>query len=207
LTPPKKEPTPVVEEAKPAGNEADDRPEPPKSTIKVSTKLIRPKPGESASNPKPAVRVGSQTQDRAESQARNQALARAQSGLRSAVETLSANLSSGTSIEPFGPGGGGEVYANWFQAVQSRYDAAWRDPADVTDELATVRVRVKVSRNGTVLVDDIVKPSGIRALDQSVQEALDRVRAEGLPELPKSATESERTFYINFNLKSKRQIG
>ena len=122
-----------------------------------------------------------------------------------AVGRLEENLSSGTSIEPFGPGGGGEVYANWFQAVESLYDAAWRDPADVTDVLATVRVRVKVARNGTVLADDIVKRTGIRALDESVQDALDRVRA--LPPLPESATESERTFYINFKLESKRRLG
>ena len=125
--------------------------------------------------------------------------------LKISGEALQGKLSSGTSIEPFGPGGGGEVYANWYQAVQSIYDAAWRDPADVTDELATVRVRVRVSRDGTVLADDIVKPSRIRALDESVREALDRVRS--LRPLPESAKESERTFYINFNLKLKRQLG
>jgi len=66
---------------------------------------------------------------------------------------------------------------------------------------------VKVARDGTVLADDIVKPSGIPALDQSVQEALDRVRAGRLPKLPESAKESERTFHINFDLDSKRKLG
>jgi len=189
---------PAADELKPPGKEADDKPAPSKSAIKVNPKLTRVKPGEGTSGAKLPVRGGSQTQSRAESQARSQAAARLQSGVSSVVDRLSSNLSSGTSIEPFGPGGGGEVYANWFQAVQSLYDAAWRSPAGGGDELPTVRVRVKVARNGTVLANDLVKPSGIRALDQSVQEALDRVRAQGLPALPDSATESERTFYINF---------
>jgi TonB family protein len=206
-TPRKKEPAPPAEEVKPAGKEADDKPAPSKSAIKVSPDLTRRKPGEGTSSPKSPVRVGSPTQSRAEARAASQAAARLQSGVSSAVVRLFSNLSSGTSIEPFGPGGGGEVYANWYQAVMSLYDTAWLDPAQVSNELSTVRVKVTVARDGKVISDPIVKGSGIRALDQSVQEALDRVRAQGLPALPESATESERTFYINFDLHSKRKLG
>ena len=206
-TPRKKEPAPPAEEVKPAGKEADDKPAPSKSAIKVSPDLTRRKPGEGTSSPKSPVRVGSPTQSRAEARAASQAAARLQSGVSSAVVRLFSNLSSGTSIEPFGPGGGGEVYANWYQAVMSLYDTAGLDPAQVTNELSTVRVKVTVARDGKVISDPIVKGSGIRALDQSVQEALDRVRAQGLPALPESATESERTFYINFDLHSKRKLG
>ena len=206
-TPRKKEPAPPAEEVKPAGKEADDKPAPSKSAIKVSPDLTRRKPGEGTSSPKSPVRVGSPTQSRAEARAADQAAARLQSGVSSALVRLSSNLSSGTSIKPFGPGGGGEVYANWYQAVMSLYDTAWLDPAQVTNELSTVRVKVTVARDGKVISDPIVKRSGIRALDQSVQEALDRVRAQGLRALPESATESERTFYINFDLHSKRKLG
>jgi len=197
-TPRKKEPAPVAEEVKPTVKEPGDKPVPSKSGIKVNTDVVRRKSDEGKSGAKAPVRAGSQTQGRAEARAASQAAARLQSGVSSAVNRLSSNLSSGTSIEPFGPGGGGEAYANWFQAVQSLYDDAWRNPTVGTDELPTVRVRVKVARDGTVLADDIVTRSGIRALDRSVEGALDRVRAQGLPALPDGAKESERTFYINF---------
>jgi TonB family protein len=185
--------------------ESTVKPTPPKSTIKVSPTIERRRPGEGTTTTKPPVRVDSQAQGRADSQARQQAVAHVQSGVSSVLNRLAANLSSGTSIEPFGPGGGGEVYADWLQAVKSMYDAKWRDPSEVTDERATVRVRVKVARDGTVLSQEIVKDTGIRALDQSVQAALDAVPR--LPRLPDSAKEDERTFYINFNLKNKRQLG
>jgi TonB family protein len=177
----------------------------PKSEIKVNPTIVHRKASEGTTAPKSPVRVESPTPNRADAQAQSQAVAQVRSGVSNVLDRLASNLSSGTSIEPFGPGGGGEVYANWFQVVQSIYDAAWRDPAEVTDELATVRVRVKVARDGTVLADEIVKRTGIRALDLSVQAALDAVRH--LPRLPDSAKESERTFNINFNLKNKRQPG
>ena len=208
VTSPKKESAPVVEDVKPAVKEPGDKPAPSKSTIIVSTKLVRPKPGEGTSTPRSPVRVGSTTEGHGEARAASQAAAaRLQSGVDRVVGRLSENLSSGTSIEPFGPGGGGEVYADWTQAVKSIYNAAWYDPTQVPDGSSSVRVRVKVARDGTVLADDIVKPSGIPALDQSVQEALDRVRAGRLPKLPESAKESERTFHINFDLDSKRKLG
>jgi len=90
------------------------------------------------------------------------------------------------------------VYASWEQLVKSIYDAAWGSPAGGADELPTVQVRVKVARTGTVLADEILKHSRIRALDQSVQEALDQVRARGLPAFPDGAKENERTLIINF---------
>ena len=207
VTPPKKESAPVTEDVQPAVKEPGDRPAPSKSAIIVSTKLVRPKPGEGTSTPKSPVRAESQTEGRGEARTTSQAVARVQSGVDGVVNRLSSKLSPGTSIEPFGPGGGGEVYANWSQYVKSIYNAAWYDPTQVPDGSSTVRVRVKVARHGTVLADEIVKPSGIPALDQSVREALQRVRDRGLPELPKSASESERTFYINFDLDSKRKPG
>jgi TonB family protein len=210
--PPAPKPQPIPRARQPVAElPAADRKEPatrtppPKTAIKVNKEIVRLKPGEGTTTKTPPVRVNSQAQGRANSQARNRAVAQVQRGVSSALNRLVANLSSGTSIEPFGPGGGGEVYASWLQMVQSIYAAAWRDPSEVTDERATVRVRVKVARDGTVLSQEIVKDTGIRALDQSVQAALDAVQR--LPKLPDSAKEDERTFYINFNLKNKRQLG
>ncbi len=205
--PPRKTtPEPIAEAVKPPTRDGVEKAGTPK--IRVETRLVRRETGEGATSSKTPARSASQAQARAEAQARRQALARVESGLSGAAERLASNLTSGTSIEPFGPGGGGPVYANWFQQVMSIYDRAWRDPTQVPDGSATVKVRVKVARNGTVLEDAIVKRSGVRALDQSVQEALDRVRAGNLvPPLPEGAPESERTFTINFDLDSKRKLG
>jgi TonB family protein len=196
---------PVTELPAADRKEPATRTSPPKTAIKVNKEIVRLKTGEGTTTKKPSVPVNSQAQGRANPQARDRALDQLRSGVSGVLNRLATNLSSGTSIEPFGPGGGGEVYANWLQAVKSIYDAKWRDPSEVTDERATVRVRVKVARDGTVLSQEIVGDTGIRALDQSVQAALDAVLR--LPRLPDSAKEDERTFYINFNLRNKRQLG
>jgi hypothetical protein len=189
---------PADEAPAPDSKDAPIKTSPPKNAIKVNKEIVRQKPGEGTTAPKSPARAASPTPSRADSQARSRAAAQVESGVSSALDRLASKLSSGTSIEPFGPGGGGEVYANWFQAVQSIYDKAWRDPARPGDELPAVRVRGKGARNGKVLASDIVEDTGIRALDQSVKDALDRVSAQGLPRLPEGTSESERSFYINF---------
>jgi len=57
-----------------------------------------------------------------------------------------------------------------------------------------------------VLSARIVTPSGNTALDRSVQRALYAVKTIGHP-FPAGAPEKERTFTIEFNLKSKRGLG
>ena len=114
-------------------------------------------------------------------------------------------MSAGTTIEPLGPGG--EAYADYGQVVKSLYDQAWIDPGEVSDDAATVKVKVVIARDGEVVSDSMVKRSGIPALDKSVQNALDRVRARGLPPFPEGAKEIQRTYIINFNLKAKRLVG
>jgi outer membrane biosynthesis protein TonB len=67
-----------------------------------------------------------------------------------------------------------------------------------------------VNHDGKVLRDRIVSRSGIAALDNSVQAALDAVRRKGLPKFPAAARESgelQRTVRINFNLSSKLRLG
>ena len=142
---------------------------------------------------------------KAESDARRRTTQQLESRLNSAFESLSKNLSSGTTIEPLGPGG--EAYADYGQVVKSYYDQAWIDPEDVSEDAATVKVKVVIRRDGTVTSDPIQKRSGIPALDKSVQNALDRVRLRGLPPFPEGAKESQRVYIINFNLKAKRFVG
>jgi outer membrane biosynthesis protein TonB len=51
----------------------------------------------------------------------------------------------------------------------------------------------------------ILSPSGDANVDSSVQRTLDRVTF--VAPFPDGATEKERTFIINFNLKTKRMLG
>jgi TonB family protein len=106
------------------------------------------------------------------------------------------------------PGLVGAEIANYGQAVKSIYDQAWITPGEVSDDSATVQVKIVVARDGAVIADTIVKKSGIPALDKSVQDALDRVRSQRLlPAFPDGAMDGQRTFFINFNLKARRLNG
>ncbi len=120
------------------------------------------------------------------------------------VQSLEQGLSKVMTIEV--PGPGGATYANYAQWVRSVYDHAWIDPQDVSDESATVQVKVTIQRDGTVLSATIIKSSGLAALDKSVRAALDRVTSIG-QSFPEGAKEEHRTFTLNFNLKGKRSPG
>jgi outer membrane biosynthesis protein TonB len=60
-----------------------------------------------------------------------------------------------------------------------------------------------IRRDGTVVEARIVKPSGIRAMDKSVERALE---LKFIAPFPEDAKDSERLFYINFDLKTKRLL-
>jgi len=176
-----------------------------KSTPKITVRkeITTRTPKETADTREKARQEEARRRERELTLARQRAAKQIESRLSGAAKSLKENFSAGTTIEM--PGPGGEAYANYSQVVKSMYDRAWIDPEDVTDESATVQVKVVVSRDGTLKSDSIVHRSGIPALDKSVQNALDRVRQ--LPHFPDGAKESERVFIINFNLKAKRLTG
>jgi TonB family protein len=62
-----------------------------------------------------------------------------------------------------------------------------------------------VARDGRILSSSVIRASGDAQLDKSVRQALDRVTK--LPAFPEGAKDAQRTFRINFELKSKRQFG
>jgi len=64
---------------------------------------------------------------------------------------------------------------------------------------------VTIASDGTVITASIVTPSGDASVDASVQKTLDRVTF--IAPFPDGAKETERTYIINFNLKSKRMLG
>jgi len=202
---------PVVERVKPT-QEIVEKAAPQKREIKVSTTVVKrtsekekEDKARAEAEAKAKAQAEAKARAKAEAEARRRATQQLESRLNSAYESLSKNLSSGTTIEPLGPGG--EPYADYGQVVKSYYDQAWIDPEDVSEDAATVKVKVVIGLDGSVNSDSIVKRSGIPALDKSVQNALDRVRLRGLPPFPEGAKESQRTYIINFNLKAKRLVG
>ncbi len=200
------EPKPVVEKTKP---EVVEKSASRKPEIKVSTTVVKRASEKEKARAEAEAKAKAQTEAKArakaEGEARRRATQQLESRLNSAYQSLSKNLSSGTTIEPLGPGG--EPYADYGQVVKSYYDQAWIDPEDVSEDAATVKVKVVIGRDGSVNSDSIMKRSGVPALDKSVQNALDRVRLRGLPPFPEGAKESQRTYIINFNLKAKRLVG
>ncbi|RME93124.1 MAG: TonB family protein, partial [Verrucomicrobia bacterium] len=105
------------------------------------------------------------------------------------------------------PGAGGASYANYAAYVRMVYDRAWREPpASQVRAGATVKARIVIARDGTVVSAEIVRPSGDPALDRSVKEALDRVRNIGRP-FPAGARDDRRTFILNFNLEARDTTG
>lgn len=132
-----------------------------------------------------------------------------QRAVTGSLSRLNKGLSSGVGIEitssAGGFGGGGQAFANYAQIVKSVYDNAWLDPQDVSDERATVRASITISRDGNVVSFSILKSSGIGAMDRSVSDTLRRVKF--IHEFPEGAKEQQRTFELNFNLKAKRLAG
>ena len=121
------------------------------------------------------------------------------------ARSLRNDVAPGTTIEAFGPGGGGEAYASYDQVVQSIYWHAWTPPEDTASDEAITKATVTIESDGTVLSARILKPSGDASVDKSVQRTLDRVTF--IARFPEGAKDKQRTYKINFNLKAKRLSG
>lgn len=198
--PAKPEPTPVTVKAETPKISTEK----PKPQIKVSEKITTRTPKELVEDKAKREKEEARVRERELADARQRTAKQIDARLSGSLKSLNENLSSGTTIEMPGRGGG-EAYANYAQVIKSIYDHAWIDPDEVNDDAATVKVKVVVARDGSITSDSITGRSGISALDKSVQHALDRVRQ--LPPFPEGAKERERTFIINFNLKAKRLTG
>lgn len=155
--------------------------------------------------PKPTTHTDSDSDSAAETQAQQLADARAarSAAIGRSLRTLQNNLSTGTDVAV--PGPGGAAYANYAQVVKSVYTQAWIAPDDVSDDNVTTKVKVTIARDGTVVSARIVTKSGSAEVDRSVQQTLNRVQF--VAPFPEGATDAERTFTINFNLKAKRLLG
>lgn len=94
---------------------------------------------------------------------------------------------------------------NWRQFVGKFYDERWkwRKQAKVLNSRSTVKATVVINLDGSVASAQIVQPSGLADLDDSVQNVLDRVRKIG-KKPPSKTSIKDRTFTITFNLKDGR---
>jgi len=205
VAPPAPQPQPIVEPPKPPQPEPahvetqepslEPSPRKPRKP-EVSTTIVTRKPN-----------VDAEAKAREAAQAREAADARRRiaSAFGKAADQIESGISSGTSVELKGPGGGGIPYANFLQAVKSAYARAWVIPDGVTDDEATTETSVTIARDGTVISSRITRSSGNPAVDRSVQVTLNRVKFAA--PLPDDAKENQRTVTINFNVRAKRALG
>jgi TonB family protein len=96
-------------------------------------------------------------------------------------------------------------YANYAQAVKSIYERNWSPPEETSRDDATVQVQVIINRDGSIHSARIINRSGEASVDASIDATLRRVKT--LPPFPDGATESRRTFTIEFNLKARQGRG
>jgi TonB family protein len=171
-------------------DDSEDSPDTRPSRHKIELSLTR-EPGGSGSS-----RQRTAAETRAEGEANARAgQARFAARLNGVIGAIGTGLSTGTALDV--PGPGGQASADYRQYVISVYKQAWVTPANFTDKLATVKVRVVVLRNGTVDSFQIVRRSGSAMLDVSV-ERLKTVTF--IAPFPEGAQDEKRTFIINFNL-------
>lgn len=138
---------------------------------------------------------------------RERQLAQARAGaLANAFSNLQGGLSKGGTSYDI-PGPGGPAYASYYLALRKFYEMAWIPPNASRGDEPVVEVEVVIARDGTILSQRILKKSGRRELDNSVQTTLNRVYKAKAPRFPDGSTDEKRTFRINFNLTDKLNAG
>ena len=190
----KPEPVQDIKPAKPDPASLEPVPEKKARKPQVSTTLVK----RSSTTAKSLPAANSEAQARAAAKQRSEQLS-------SAMRSLRDGLSSSTTVEMPGPGGGGPTYANFDQVVKSIYTRAWLVPEGVEDDEAIATATVTIARDGTVLSARLLRPSGNSLVDQSVDLVLRRVKVAA--PLPDDAKEDQRTVTIKFSVLAKRLLG
>jgi protein TonB len=198
--PPPPPPTPVVTPPAPAPQKVE-KTEPVKPPDKLSPENLEPvktsktEPRKIQISTQLVARTAPQNSPTTDNS--QQRLARAS---QSVLQKLKNNLTLGTTIDM--PGNSSVAYADYGQAVKSKYDQAWSLPANIANDNENVIVNVTIASDGTVISARIVTPSGDANVDASVQHTLERVKF--IAPFPNGAPEKERAYTINFNPKAKR---
>ncbi|HXI68988.1 MAG TPA: TonB family protein [Verrucomicrobiae bacterium] len=201
-TPPAPAPTPEVVPPTPAPTPEKVEPvKPPKETVKPD---LTPTEKPSATKPKINLTPTERTVTKTATTTTKAAPAPDNSkAIKSALRSLRNNLSSSTTIDM--PGNSSAAAANYAQVVKSVYEQAWTPPDDTSSDDADIKVRVTIASDGSVISAKIISPSGDAKVDRSVRSTLERVQF--IAPFPSGTSDKERTYIINFNLKSKRLLG
>jgi TonB family protein len=163
------------------------------------------------SKPKPTARdiaaAEAQEQERSDQQVRDQQRAwraAAAGVLNGSASRIRSGTGSAVKVEDgFGSGASGPSYASYAAEVWRVYESAWVRPEDAVIEYATAEISVTIASDGRVIESSITKRSGDRAVDASLQSALDRVHTIGRP-FPEGAKDKQRTYRIPFHMKTNR---
>ena len=195
--PPKKE-TAKTKESEPPKLEAK-KPDAPKIKIADTDHLVKRNSDEAAK------KAAAATESRAATaRAAGAAHAAQLAKLNGSIGGLKNNLSESVNIEAVGANA--SAFASYGQRVVAIYELNWvNKPEDVTEDNVIVHVSVTILRDGSVKNAHIVRASGKGSVDRSVKQTLEKVRE--LPPFPAGATDAERTFNIDFNLKTSKRIG
>jgi len=212
IEPPKPvEPVKVQEPIEPEVSKPDihTEPKPPKPPHKIVMELkpvVRNKTTEPDHREEEAKKAELEAERKAEREAAREAKrawdAR-NKAIVSAATSIRDNASSAMNVELHGDNT--VAYANYASIVKSVYTQKWMLPDTAANDEANVKVSVTIARDGQVIEAHIIERSGDSSLDASVQRTLDRVR--DIAPFPDEATDKERTYIINFNLKAKRLLG
>jgi TonB family protein len=146
----------------------------------------------------------SESTARAEARAESRRLKEIQNSLDELAAGVRSSGSPNTIVDSEGIGGG-EAFAGYRDVVFSAYYHAWITPDNATSRLASADAKVTIARDGSIRSAELVRPSGDRALDGSVEQALRRVTK--LPPFPASTRDTQRTFVIRFSLEAKEMTG
>ncbi|HWW02422.1 MAG TPA: TonB C-terminal domain-containing protein [Candidatus Acidoferrum sp.] len=163
----------------------------------ISTKLVTRKP--SSQLAKADLDKEAQLQERQRLEDRR----RLMNQIGRTAESIHDSTAPPTAVGELGPGGGGPSYASYKAWVQTVYLDAWVPPDDITSVAVIAYADVTIAKDGTIISAKIVTRSGDSQVDSSVQRTLDRVTTIGRP-FPEGAKESERTYKLKFDLKTKR---
>jgi len=206
---PELKPEPQTEPVEPPKSVARDpdavstKPAPKKLPSVSLTKVTRPK---NASKPKTKPTSNSTTAN----DAADQRATRIASAARAAAQAVRDGISSATTVQIEGPGGGGPTYASYNSEVariyKQRYDLALATAGDIAEEQTLiVEASVTITRAGNVLSARVSSPSPSSALNKLVQRVLDSITF--VREFPEGTKDLQRTLTIVFDLKPKKAIG
>jgi TonB family protein len=192
--PPEKIQPPVTKPDEPT----ETKPKPQHKIDVNLTRTVRKKPATETDNRQAEAEAEAKAAAKAAQKLRDARI----KAIRSAARSIRDDASSSTTVDM--PGDSTAAYADYASVVKTVYTEAWILPDSAENDEANVKVSVTIANDGRVTDAHIVDRSGDASVDSSVQRTLDRVRQ--IEPFPDGATDKERTYIINFNLKAKRQL-